>query len=258
MTTVLQIISDAYRQSNLIGVGASPTSSQITEALRYFNRIIKSVFGREVGEDFQDVFIDETNISRNSIRVAEDLETFITDYYIPQNTRIILNLTEATTLFLHPNPRDGARLAIVDVGGNLATTSLTLNGNGRKIEDSLAPLVCNVNNTNKEWFYRADLGDWVAYAPLLSTDSFPFPVEFEDYFVTLLSIRLNPSYGVALDGQSDLFLRSLRTQLKSRYRQSSSVSSEIGLARLSNMTSDRGFEYSSTTSGDDRVFFTGD
>jgi hypothetical protein len=49
LTLVSEIITDAFRQSNLVAVGTTPTTEETTEALRYLNRIVKSVFGNEAG-----------------------------------------------------------------------------------------------------------------------------------------------------------------------------------------------------------------
>ena len=66
MTLVSEIISDAFRLSNITRVGGSPTSDQETEALRYLNRIVKSVFGNEAGENFLPFPIGDRGISRPS------------------------------------------------------------------------------------------------------------------------------------------------------------------------------------------------
>jgi hypothetical protein len=50
-------------------------------------------------------------------------------------------------------------MGIVDPFRRLAAFPVTLDGNGRTIENA-ATLVLNTNGLNREWFYRADLGGW--------------------------------------------------------------------------------------------------
>ena len=61
MTTVSQLITDAYRESNLIAVNSSPTSPEQTEALRLLNRVVKSLFGNEMGDPLDTIPLGKGN-----------------------------------------------------------------------------------------------------------------------------------------------------------------------------------------------------
>lgn len=237
MTTVTQIITDAYRQSNLLALGASPTSNQETEALRFLNRLVKSVFGNEVGEPLTAFPVGRSNISRPS-----DYPGYETtpggDWFVPKNARLIFNLAESVSLYLHPAPNDGSRFAVTDPSGNLATYPVTVYGNGQAIEDATS-VTLDTNGLDREWFYRSDLANWVRSIPLEADDTFPFPEEFDDFFITMLAIRLNPAYGTVLDSQSAAVLDRSEKQLRARYAQEIPVGSELGLIRLSRMSADR-------------------
>lgn len=237
MTLTSQIITDAYRQSNLLAIGTLPTADQETEALRYLNRLVKSVFGNEAGDPLE-VF----PVGRNHINRPQGYPWYDTtpdnDWFVPKNTRIMLNLEEPVDLYLHPEPDDGSRFAVIDASENVSTFNATVYGNGRLIEGAFTQ-VLNTDGVDKEWFYRADLGNWMLYAPLTAGVDFPFPEEFDDYFITILAIRLNPQYGVMLDPQSKMiFDRSLR-QLRARYSQSIQTRSELALLRMPKVSYDR-------------------
>lgn len=237
MTTVSQIITDAFRQSNLLGLGATPTSNQETEALRYLNRLVKSVYGNEAGENLEPFPVGRNGISRPSgYPWWNDVPD--NDWFVPENTRVMLNLESSLGLYLHPDPDDGARFGVVDVSGNLATYPVTVYGNGRMIEGSPS-VTLNTDDLNSEWFYRGDLGNWVKYAPLLVGDTFPFPEEFDDFFITMLAIRLNPSYGISIDEQSSFMMNRSKTQLRARYASNIPTRSELGLVRLAKVAADR-------------------
>lgn len=237
MTTVTQIITDAYRQSNLLALGASPTTPQITEALRYLNRQVKSVFGYEAGEELVAFPIGRKDISRPSGFPWWDTVPDA-DWFVPKNTRVMLNLEQSLSLYLHPQPSNGSRFGAIDVSSNLATYPVTVYGNGHLIEGATS-VVLNTDDTNSEWFYREDQANWVKYSPLIAENTFPFPEEFDDYFITLLAIRLNPSYGIALDPQSEMMFRRSKGQLQARYQQEQIIRSETGITRLSKMAADR-------------------
>lgn len=239
MTTVSTIIDDAFRASNLTATGAAPTSGEITEALRYLNRIVASTIGNEAGEDFVPVAIGSANISRPTGFPWYETVPDNTDWFVPENTRLFLNIEEALTLYLHPEPDDGARVAVVDMGENLATYNLTLNGNGRHIEGSDTLVLDGSTGNVFEWFYRADTGNWVLYSELSLINEFPFPEEFDDYFIMSLAMRINPQYGKTLDEQALMFWRRAKSQLRARYSVSIPQPVERGLLRMSRMAGDR-------------------
>lgn len=237
MTLVSQIITDAFRISNLIAIGTTPTTNEQAEALRYLNRLVKSVFGKEAGEDLKSFPIGNSNIVRPSGYPGWD-EEVDGDWFVPENTRVVFNLSVSTNLYLHPEPNDGARFAVTDVSGNLATYPVVVYGNGRLIENA-SSVTLNTDSLSSAWFYRADTSNWVKYAELLTSDTFPFPEEFDDFFIIMLAMRLNPSYGTTIDEQASMLLSRSRSQLKARYSQAKQMNSELGLVRLSRMATDR-------------------
>lgn len=229
MTLVSQIISDAYRESNLIGVGTSPTSAETTEALRLLNSFITSLFGLEMGENLIDVPLGKNNVDTSTVSdfFFED-SGYLT---VPENSRLILNLEAAETVTLPSAPQNGARFAVLDVSGNLSTYNLTVDGNGKKIAGS-ATATLSTDGLSSEYFYRADLGDWKLLSTLTDTDSSPFPTEYDDFLSLALAMRLNPRNGVALDQQSLLTFARLRKKFISTYSAKYSVGSELGLLYL--------------------------
>lgn len=254
MTIVSQIITDAYRKSNLLAIGASPTDSQNSEALRYLNRFVKSVFGNEAGDRFASLPVGSQNYNRPSGYPWYSTTPDDSDWFVPANVRVMLNLQENVTLYLTPDPDDGARFGIIDVLGNLDTYPVTINGNGRNIE-SAHSITLDTNNTDSEWFYRADTGNWVKYASLELEDTFPFPEEFDDYFIIELALRLNPSYGVSIDDQTSAVYKRSKVQFRARYRQSTPVQSELGLIRMPKTAVDRDAHARNLSVSEDQSLF---
>jgi hypothetical protein len=233
MALVSEIIKDAFREANLIPITQSPTSEEQTEALRLLNRFVRSIFGNEAGDKLQSYSVGNNNVVSNDLQFVFD---FGTPQYVPLNARLIVNLTSATTLNLHPEPEDGSRVGVVDVSGNFDVYNLTLVGNGRGI-DTDTTAVLNTASLRKEWFYRADLGNWMAITDLTLDDVFPFPLEFEDLFVIGLATRLNPRNGVSVDDQAMMHFRRQRSLFRARYSQKIEQCSEYGLLRMTGFRS---------------------
>ena len=246
MTTVSQIISDAYRESNLIAIGAEPTAAEQTEALRLLNRVVMSLFGNEMGDPLEILPFGKGNIqTKDSVPVYMD---DLTSYYVPGNTRLLCNLEEPVEASLDPNPRDGCRLSVVDASGNLDTNSLTLYGNGRLIENA-SSLTLDTAGLSREWFYRDDLGSWVRLADLAIDDESPFPSKFDDLLIGKLSIKIAPRQGIALDPMTQVSLVQAEKKFRAQYKQTTEVPVEQGLLRL---TSAKNWGWSGTSTAFNR------
>lgn len=205
MTLVSEIIKAAYRESNLIALAATVSSNQSTEALNRLNPLVLSTIGNEVGDNFQDITIG-----------GDYDQSSLVGTWLPDNARLLLNLTAAKAYDLDAYPYDGQRLAVVDVGSNLATYNVVLSGNGRLIEGA-ASLTLNTDDLARQWMYRRDTGNWVRVTTLTTGDELPFPSDFDDYFITMLAMRLNPRYGQELHPATLESLRRSRSQLRARY-----------------------------------------
>lgn len=206
MTLASDIITRAFRETNLLPLTGTVTSAQQTEALPLLNGQLLQAVGFEAGEDLADL----------NIGGQYDQSAYCSTW-IPANVRLILNLGGAATYKLHPLPYEGQRLAIADAAGNLGTYNLTLTGNGRKIEGA-ASLVLSTNGDARQWLYRADTANWVKITELVAGDTMPFPVEFDSFFVTRLALRLNPRYYQSLTKETAAELERIERKLRARYR----------------------------------------
>lgn len=207
MALVSDLIQQAYRETNLIPIGSAPTTAQLSEALVRLNSIILSAVGNEIAEPgFTEITIggdyDQSDL------VAE---------YVPDNTRLMLNLDAAALVGLQPSPYEGQRVSLVDLGANLSTYNFTIDANDRLIEGA-ETVTLSENSVSRQWMYRADTGNWVKISPLTLEDDMPFPQDFDDYFVVALALRLSPRYGQTLPPESLEILKRSRNQLRARYR----------------------------------------
>jgi len=226
MTTTSQIITMAFRETNLIAVGTQPDAVKVAEALPRLNSIVSGAYGYEVGQEFIDwpVGQEGVNLEESAPFWTQDLWAFP-----PINMRLIAASPVSQVIYLPPGPSNGSRIALIDPGQRLAAAPLTLDGNGRTIEGA-ATLTLDVNGTSKVWFYRADTGNWTMLSQLTGVDpeEFPFPSEFDDYFITKLAMRLEPRYGRQISESSAVAMAQTLDKLRARYRQNEKITGPLG------------------------------
>lgn len=255
MPLISSIITDAFRETNILPLGKVPTAAQSTEALRLFNAIITSIYGGDAGEELADWPLGTFGRESQADPLAYTNDQLIRPTI---NRRLLALNTTALTVYLSLYPQDGARMGIADPFGRLNAFPVTLDANGRTIEDA-ATKVLNVNGTFQEWFYRADLGQWVKISPLVEADNLPFPDEFEAMFVILLAMRLNPRYGRQMGDQSAAVLKQGRTSFVARYLQSQplQIDDSISWPFMSAQSYDQQREFSSTSAFNRGSYFWG-
>lgn len=215
MTLVASIIQQSLRETNIIPNNANPNPNEALEAVARLQTLVLSVLGNEAGYVLEDWnVVSATNILKPSSFVQNP-----TGFTVAAQSRLICNLAAATTLLLDPQPQDGQRFSVVDAALNFATNNLTLNGNGRLIEGAPTAVLAT-DGFASQWIYRADLATWVVVDPLVEGSEMPFPEDFDDYFIIMLAMRLNPRYGRTLTQESQARLMQQRNQMILRYNQS--------------------------------------
>lgn len=240
MTTARKLITDAFREGNLIPIGTVPTDKEFAEALVRLNRYIGGVYGQELGENLLDwvspapqrtapvaanypqlPYPTSTDISILSFPQSSDASLNVTPFP-PKNSRIVWGGVTMTVWFPEA-PDPGTRMAVVAGSGagdgGSPTAVLTLDGNGRLINDGpqvqiSAPL------SPQQWLYRDDIAKWVTVADLELDDECPFPEEFDDLWVVMLFLRLAPRYGKTTAPETQMTAAKMLTKLKAKYRQS--------------------------------------
>lgn len=248
MAIISDIITEAYRESNLIAIGTTETPAEQAEALKLLNRFITTLFGGEAGETLLPINVGSNNVS-------SDVETFfydgLEDWFLPLNKRVMLNLTGPKTMKLDPMPQDGSRFGILDVSGNTSTYNFTVEGNGRTI-DGNTTLVVDTDGYNEQWFYRADLGDWKKLSNLTLSDEMPFPDEYADVLIIGLAQRLSSRQGKPLAGETIASYQRVIRDFKARYVQRIFTPSELALIRTP------GTWWTRYYSGSNKAFLRGD
>jgi hypothetical protein len=243
VTLISSIIADAFREGNILPLGRAPNANQSTEALRLYNALLRTIYGDDAGEGLTDWPLGTFGNETPGYIIP------YTDYALAHptiNLRLIATNTVAKTVYLTPYPQDGSRMGIADPFGRLAVFPITLDANGRTIEGA-ATKVLNTNGIFQEWFYRADLGQWVKLTTLTAADQNPFPDDFDNFFITLLALRLNPRYGRVMDDQSTMIFKSEKQKFVARYLQSQplEVDDSISWPFMSTQSYDQQREFSS-------------
>jgi hypothetical protein len=243
VTVVSSIINDAFRESNILPLAKQPNDVQVTEALRLLNQLFSTIYGDEAGEALQDWPLG------NFGRETTEYDLGVSNYHLDRptiNQRLLALNTEAKRVYLPLYPQDGSRMGIADPYGRLASFPIVLDGNGRTIE-AAATLDLNTNGLYRDWFYRADLGNWMRLTGVALTDEMPFPADFDIFFIILLAMRINPRYGRSMDAQSAEMFRGERRKFVARYLQSMplEINDDISWPFMSTQSYDQQREFSS-------------
>lgn len=219
MTQVSEIIRQALRETNVVSISQDSNPAETTEGLARLQSLVLSTLGNEIGYIMEDWDLkSSTDITKPSAVPLTPSQAAA--YTVTPNSRLVVGLTASMSITLDPFPQDGQRFSVVDATNSLDSFALTINPNGRKLDGGVAPLVLSEEGFSKQWLYRADLADWRPIDPLELTDDMPFPPDFDDYFIIMLAMRLNPRYGRELGAESQARLEQQRAQFISRYTQS--------------------------------------
>lgn len=231
MTAVSDIIERAFYEAALTTELQHATPTQTRRAAETLTSIIRYLYGSNVGEYFQ-------TFPLGNVGVREPTNYGNGFSCPPANSMLIASNEAALAIDFPANPSDGARMGVSDPLGRLAGFPVTASGNGRAIGGQAQQVLA----AGQVWFYRADLGSWVLMTPLGLASEMPFPEDYDDMFVVLLAMRLNPVYG--RDGipaiQRDM-LRDMRQQFLNRYLQSAPMQRNTDLYYSSLQTWDEGW-----------------
>lgn len=232
MTTASEIVTRAYRETNTIAVGKSPTTAEVSEALPLLNTIIQNIFGRTLGNYTEDwplgTFFTAPEGAQfpfwpNDYKPTQDVWG-----YPPPNSRLVTRLSAPTTIYFDAYPDDGAQMILVDNANDWVTNPLTIDFNGRTGRTDAASTDAFTTYTISEapasslhWIYRADLSQWVLVpSTTVGTEIMPLPTEFDDWFSIALAMRLAPRYSKQIDQMLAVSYSDLSKQMTTRYKQS--------------------------------------
>ena len=222
-------ITAAFREGNIIPVGATPNALEQAEGLSILNRFINSVYGLVLGEYLSDWQVPDIQRTGSIAAYPPYLPGALRPLIVPnnqfpaKNCRIVWDGSPQTVYFPE-TPIDGARMAFVQASGagrTGAAGNLTLDGNGRTIEGANTYVSAGV--TSRAWIYRSDLADWRALTTMLLTDTIPFPMELDDLWIVATAIRLAPRYGKQTMPETALTQKRMMATLKTRYTQDAPI-----------------------------------
>ena len=227
------IIELAYQEGGIKAIGVEPTAAEYQYALVRLNSFLRGLFGTKISTNFNDWIINpastikapiqSNNVSLGTMDSYDDVYQLGNDFnvvsnrnfLVPLDSRIMCAIKEDTTVYLGNSPYDGARLAYAPMGQE---ATLYINGNGRLIEGVQEVYISNLGDTSpRQWFYRADLGEWIGIKDLTLTDDSILPPEFDDLLVCALAIRLTAVNGTDPRAGTTTPYNEYMTLLLSRY-----------------------------------------
>lgn len=210
MATVNDIIDRAYSRLGVLSEGRALSPLEKATALDAFNDMLDSLPDEGVG-----AFVGTQRVSGATTVTAPGILQVIA--------------SAAMTITLPKEPKDGFRVKIVDAGNNFATNNLTIARNGWLIAGAAADVTLSTNGQSKEYFFRADLGDWVAVtSPLTGTDTPHYSGRHTAGLAAMLAFRLADDSASAVSPQLSYSAQSGLTRLQAQY--GPDLSADLGYA----------------------------
>jgi hypothetical protein len=176
--TVRDVIKAALRKMGGLASGDDPTADEVTDALTSYNSLLRSMFGTIVGQ----------RLSPQAAAASLTAEPG-GQYQIAAS---------AMTITLPANPKNGARVGVVDSNLNFAVNTCTVARNGRSLEGAAANLSLTTAGGGRTWFFRGDTGNWVREADQAIDDTVFFPDNLIAYLPDMLAVYIASEYGAEI------------------------------------------------------------
>lgn len=237
MTTAREIIQLGYREANFTAQQGVLTSDELSEGLTILQGVQDSLAGLVTGIRLTPWYVPSPQ--RTGARSAEYPAAYgeadvsaEQQKFPPANARLLMRNTDDRTIWFQFQPEDGAVMEYADVGH---TGTVTLDANGALFglsgTDKTVAIQPDVTrNEPRRWLYRMDYGAWLEVVPLTLDDEIPFPSAYNDYFITLMAIRLSPRFGAEPRQATTLRYREMMTFIRAQWMQSApQVSADLGV-----------------------------
>lgn len=223
--TTEDFIQRAYRTQNLIPIGKNPTDAEITEALGFYQSMMASLVGNDIGQLLAPWEAPPSPASINPGRFPllpqntanQDRADPNVWKNPPPNVNLIVNSGIGDPIYFPPTPPNGSRMALVNVGLDFAANPLTLSGNGRLIEGATTLVIDTAPTAPILWFYRDDKADWVRVTDLELTSESPLPPQFDNFVRCLLFSNIASPNGKEVDGETAAIIKHGHKLLKTTY-----------------------------------------
>lgn len=225
MATARTIIRRTLRKLGVLGLNQQADAGHEAEALEELQSTVADLLGFGAMEELLPRRIDAS---------------YEIDPRLPGLRLLCVN--GGVTVTLPKTPADGARVAIVDVNGQAATSPITLARNGFLIEGAAADLSLNTASVNRTYVFRADLGDWRRATDIAIDSALPFPDDLDDSLVLIFARQTQGLFNGRLTPPDAERARAARQKIRGRYvkpgfAQFDSAISTLGGAPCAGMSS---------------------
>lgn len=124
-----------------------------------------------------------------------------------------LSCTATCTVTMPAAPKDGWRVSAAYVASG---QTLTIAGNGKKLNGGTSNVTVAAAATD-EFFYRADLSDWIDPRVTANSDNAPYPDELLGGIAAMLAIEIQPALGLAIKLDTRLRAAACEKAMVERY-----------------------------------------
>lgn len=213
MTTLNEICISAFRESQTFDLERVPSDAELNEALARLKNIIEL----HTRPPVQTVWLGrDRRLVAERGQIVRDFTGLQERNPVPADTYVNLLLDQSYEVFLPSSPGDGSVVSFIDVAGTLGAHELTIVGNGNLISGQPSILLDQTGSTTK-LMYRRDLAEWRPVGVLEGASQMPYPTEFDDFWIIMLAMRMNPRYGKEISPITLQVFNDVRSRFMSRY-----------------------------------------
>lgn len=187
MTHLRDTIARALRIAGLIDAEEDPEFSQLTAAQDSFNQMVRSLAGNGLGGGLTPVDF--------SVPTGEDAVTSVT---VEPGSLLQCNLLQASSVTLPANPKNGARVGVVDASRSFNNYHVQVSPNGRSVEGVHSSLTISTNDDNRIWMFCEHSGNWELERDLTLDDDLYWSEDVVDAMTHMLAARLATENGAPI------------------------------------------------------------
>lgn len=239
MATAREIIALAFREANYKNIKGVLSADELSEGLTLLTALQNSFFGMVLGTRLKPWPVPypmRASSYVSNFPAGSGGEQVLSDDQVtnpPENARVMVHTADPVTIYLPAMPADGSLFSYADVGHR---GDVTLNANGAFFNLSGISETVDIGaiyperNLPRTWVFRADYASWLEVTTPELDEDLPFPADFDDYFITLMAIRLTPRYGNEPRQATLMRYQNMVAFIRGRWRQTEvSIGKDMGI-----------------------------
>lgn len=213
MATAQETIVTGLQALKVLGFGQSPTTQWNVYCLRQLNSYLRQLAGFSGSIAFVDKRIDASYEITNAWPALR------------------LQCVTGRSVTLPREPVDGFRVEVIDASGDAASSNITIERNGWRINGVASDYTISTDGGKVSLFFRGDTGNWALVDDLELADDLPFPEDFDEGVALNAALRYT-IFGQSLSNDDRERAREGATRIRARYKKPPPARMDTAVANI--------------------------